>query len=143
MKASLRFSLYLSLLITLIGAPAFGQNDTVSPNENLVAEGVPPIPASLATSVERYSNFRGASLASWNPERREILIATRFADVPQIHLVKMPAGDRSQLTFYSDSVTQAHFNPQRANYFVFSKDVGGGEFTSSTALTSAAATSTC
>jgi len=128
MKASLRFSLYLSLLITLIGAPAFGQNDTVSPNENLVAEGVPPIPASLATSVERYSNFRGASLASWNPERREILIATRFADVPQIHLVKMPAGDRSQLTFYSDSVTQAHFNPQRANYFVFSKDVGGGEF---------------
>ncbi len=128
MKASLRFSLYLSLLIALIGAPAFAQNDTVSPNENLVAEGVPPIPASLATSVERYSNFRGASLASWNPERREMLIATRFADVPQIHLVKMPAGDRSQLTFYSDSVTQAQFNPQRANYFVFSKDIGGGEF---------------
>ncbi len=126
MKALLRFS--LPLLIALIGAPAFAQNDTVSPNENLVAEGVPPIPASLATSVERYSNFRGASLASWNPERREILIATRFADVPQIHLVKMPAGDRSQLTFYSDSVTQARFNPQRANYFVFSKDVGGGEF---------------
>ena len=129
MKASLRFSPPLFLcLIALIGGPAFAQNDTVSPNENLVAEGVPPIPASLATSVERYSNFRGASLASWNPERREMLIATRFADVPQIHLVKMPAGDRSQLTFYSDSVTQAHFNPQRANYFVFSKDVGGGEF---------------
>ncbi len=51
MKALLRFS--LPLLIALIGAPAFAQNDTVSPNENLVAEGVPPIPASLATSVER------------------------------------------------------------------------------------------
>ena len=58
MKASLRFS--LPVLIALIGASAFAQNDTVSPNENLVAEGVPSIPASLATSVERYSNFRGA-----------------------------------------------------------------------------------
>src|SRR6266568_8233612 len=126
MKALLRFS--LPLLIALMGASGLAQTETISPNENLVVEGVPPIPASLAESAERYSNFRGASLTSWNPERREMLISTRFADVPQIHLVKMPAGDRSQLTFYSDSVTQARFNPQRANYFVFSKDVGGGEF---------------
>jgi dipeptidyl aminopeptidase/acylaminoacyl peptidase len=48
--------------------------------------------------------------------------------VPEIHLVKMPGGDRSQLTFYADPVTEAHFNPQKSGYFVFSKDVGGGEF---------------
>ena len=104
------------------------QNATISPNESLVVDGVPAIPASLAETVERYSNFRGASLAGWDPDRREMLISTRFADVPQIHLVKMPGGARSQLTFYPDRVAGAQFNPKRDDYFVFSKDVGGGEF---------------
>ena len=104
------------------------QNDTISPNENLVTQGIPPIPAAVAEAAERYSNFRGANLASWHPRQREMLIATRFADVPQIHLVKMPGGDRSQLTFFPDAITTAEFEPQQGDYFVFSKDVGGGEF---------------
>ncbi len=113
------------LLLTTLG---WAQSDQIIPNENLAVEGVPPIPSSLTASVERYSNYRGASLASWNPERREMLISTRFADVPEIHLVKMPGGDRSQLTFYPDPVTAAQFNPKKGGFFIFSKDVGGGEF---------------
>ena len=31
--------------------------------------------------------------------RREMLIGTRFADTAQIHIVKMPGGARTQLTF--------------------------------------------
>jgi dipeptidyl aminopeptidase/acylaminoacyl peptidase len=113
------------LLFTTLGC---AQSDQILPNENLAVEGVPPIPSSLATSVERYGNYRGASLASWHPARREMLISTRFADVPEIHLVKMPGGDRSQLTFYPDPVNAAQFNPKSGGFFVFSKDVGGGEF---------------
>ncbi|HEY4903369.1 MAG TPA: prolyl oligopeptidase family serine peptidase [Candidatus Sulfotelmatobacter sp.] len=109
-------------------AVAFAQSDRIVPNENLAVEGVPAIPASLAESVERYSNFRGASIASWHPDRREMLISTRFADVAEIHLVKMPGGARSQLTFYPDPVGAARFNPVKGDYFVFMKDVGGGEF---------------
>jgi len=128
MKPLVRLLLLLGLIAQAFSPSVSAQTDVVAPNENLVVEGAPPIPASLAESVERYSNFRGASLASWDPERREMLVITRFADVPQVHLVKMPGGDRSQLTFYSDIVEEAHFNPKRADYFVFSKDVGGGEF---------------
>ena len=128
MKPLVRLSLLLGLIAQAFSPSVSAQTDVVAPNENLVVEGVPPIPASLAERVERYSNFRGAFLASWDPERREMLIITRFADVPQVHLVKMPGGDRSQLTFYSDIVEEAHFNPKRGDYFVFSKDVGGGEF---------------
>jgi len=122
-----------TLFFTVFVALTAAQSDQnvpaqIAPNENLASEGVPPVPGSLAASVERYGNYRGASLVSWNPERREMLISTRFADVPEIHLVKMPGGDRSQLTFYADPVTEAHFNPQKSGYFVFSKDVGGGEF---------------
>src|SRR6266498_3939660 len=127
MKVSTRF-LVQSLVVLAATVSGFAQTETISPNENLVVEGVPPIPLSLAESVERYSNFRGASLTSWNPERREMLISTRFADVPQIHLVKMPAGARTQLTFFPDAVRQAVFNPERGDYFIFSKDVGGGEW---------------
>lgn len=115
---------FIGLAITLLVA----QQEIASPNENLVVEGVPPIPASLAEAVARYSDFRSASLAGWNPAQREMLISTRFADVPQIHLVKMAGGARTQLTFYPDAVTQASFDPRHGDSFVFSKDVGGGEF---------------
>jgi dipeptidyl aminopeptidase/acylaminoacyl peptidase len=104
------------------------QNGNVTPNENLVVEGIPAIPASLAETIDRYGNFRGAGLASWHPSKRELLITTRFADVNQVHAVRMPTGERYQLTFYPDPVYQAHYQPTDGNYFVFSKDVGGAEF---------------
>jgi dipeptidyl aminopeptidase/acylaminoacyl peptidase len=116
------------LPLLLLAASAFAQSDQIVPNENLAVEGVPAISASLAASVERYSNYRGATIAGWHPERREMLISTRFADVNEIHLVKMPGGDRSQLTFYPDPVNSARFNPSSGDFFVFMKDIGGGEF---------------
>jgi dipeptidyl aminopeptidase/acylaminoacyl peptidase len=100
----------------------------VAPNENLVVEGVPKISQAIAESVERYNNYRSATFASWHPVRREMLISTRFADVPEIHVVKMPGGDRSQLTFYPDPVRNALYEPTKGESFIFSKDVGGGEF---------------
>jgi len=115
-------------LLVFLSAAAFPQNAGIVPNENLVVEGIPKIPASLAETVERYTNFRGASLGSWDPVKREMLISTRFADTAQIHLVKMPGGARTQLTFYPDSVSSAQFSPVSGNSFVFSKDIGGNEF---------------
>ena len=112
----------------LLGTVAIAQGDEIVPNENLVVEGVPGIPASLAETVDRYTNFRGASLDSWAPVKREMLIPTRFADTNQVHHIAMPGGARTQLTFYPDSVTGAQYSPTKGNVFVFSKDVGGGEF---------------
>jgi dipeptidyl aminopeptidase/acylaminoacyl peptidase len=114
--------------VFLLSSVAFSQNDEIVPNENLVAEGIPKVPSSLAATVDRYNNFRGASLDSWDPIKREMLISTRFADTSQIHLVKMPGGARTQLTFYADRVTGAQYPPTKDDFFVFSKDVGGGEF---------------
>jgi len=115
-------------LLVFLSASVFPQNAEIVPNENLVVEGIPKIPASLAETVERYTNFRGASLDSWDPVRREMLISTRFADTAQIHLVRMPGGARTQLTFYPDSVSGAQYSPVSGNSFVFSKDIGGNEF---------------
>jgi dipeptidyl aminopeptidase/acylaminoacyl peptidase len=115
-------------VVFLLTAAVFPQNDVVVPNENLVVDGIPKIPASLAEAVDRYNNFRGAVLDSWDPVKREMLISTRFADTSQIHLVKMPGGARMQLTFYADRVSGAQYSPTKDDAFVFSKDMGGGEF---------------
>src|ERR1035438_8057527 len=120
-------SLYV-LAVILFAALAFAQNDVVVPNDNLVAEGIPKIPVSLAESVGRYSEFRSAGFASWHPTKREMLIVTRFADTAQVHHVKFPGGARSQLTFFPDRVAGAAYEPVPGDSFLFVKDVGGGEF---------------
>jgi len=113
---------------TLAQSANSSQEAVVAPNENLIVEGVPPIPQALAEKADRYTNFRSAFFASWHPTKREMLIATRFADTFQIHQVKMPAGARTQLTFYVDDVRGAQYPPKGGDSFVFSKDIGGGEF---------------
>jgi len=107
---------------------AIAQDGAIAPAENLVVEGVPTIPASLVETAGRYGSFRNATLADWNPVRSEMLIATRFADTAQLHLVKMPGGERQQLTFFADAVGNGKFHPNGGDYIVFSKDVGGGEW---------------
>src|SRR5437764_11772246 len=100
------------------------QEAVIAPAENLVVDGIPKIPASLVDTAGRYGSYRGANFADWNPTRREVLISTRFGDVPQLHLVAAPGGARQQLTFYPDSVTSGRFHPNGGDYIVFQKDIG-------------------
>lgn len=117
------------LLGMLLGATtASAQTGEIVPNENLVVDGVPKIPASVAEAVGRYTEFRSAGFLSWHPTRREMLIATRFGDTNQVHLVKLPGGARRQLTFFPERVGRASFPRRGDAYFVFTKDVGGNEF---------------
>lgn len=125
------FSRFLAATLAVVLLPAImvmAQSDAILPGENLVVEGIPAIPSSLTETVERYTQFRFASLLSWHPTRREMLISTRFGDVPQVHQVKFPLGSRQQITFFPEPVDGASFQPTQGNYFVFSKDVGGNEF---------------
>ncbi|HXN53100.1 MAG TPA: S9 family peptidase [Candidatus Acidoferrum sp.] len=117
-----------SMLRHYKGVVQAAQDGAIAPAENLVVEGVPAIPTSLVETAGRYGSFRNATLTDWNPARREMLIATRFADTQQLHLVKAPGGERQQLTFFADAVTNGRFHPNGGDYIVFSKDVGGGEW---------------
>jgi dipeptidyl aminopeptidase/acylaminoacyl peptidase len=133
-----RLTAILSVAALLVGAEvgrsvlrpyaASAQDGTIAPAENLIVAGVPAIPASLVETAGRYGSYRSATLADWSPTRREMLIATRFADTAQLHLVKMPGGERQQLTFFADAVTGGRFHPNGGDYILFEKDVGGGEW---------------
>jgi dipeptidyl aminopeptidase/acylaminoacyl peptidase len=112
----------------LFVAPVLGQQAVVAPPESLVIEGVPPVPASIAELAGRYSENRSAVPADWHPQRRELLISTRFGNTYQAHLVKMPGGARQQLTFFNEPVHGGKFQPTAGDYLVFQKDIGGGEW---------------
>ena len=118
------------LLLTLMFAGFVAAQDsrTVAPPEPIVAEGVPPVPATLAEAAGRYSETRSAFPSDWHPQRRELLIGTRFGNTYQAHLVKMPGGARQQLTFSADPVYGGRFQPTTGEYMVFQRDSGGGEW---------------
>ncbi len=96
--------------------------------DNLVAEGIPTVPAELKSGVARYLEFRSATFNSWHPAKREMLLTTRFADATQLHLVKRPGGARKQLTFFAEPVGGGSFQPKTGEFLIFSQDTGGGEF---------------
>ncbi len=98
------------------------------PGANLVVDGVPPIPASLPGEVRRYTESRSAAVADWHPTRRELLVATRFGNTPQLHRVAAPLAARQQLTFFEEPVVDGQYDPRGGRYVVFSRDVGGNEF---------------
>jgi len=124
------FSRLLLLLpaLLILGGPAAAQTDSLRPADNLVVDGIPPIPPDVIRGVGRYTEFRSAGFNSWDPVSREMLISTRFAETNQIHRVKFPGGARTQLTFFTDRVGGGAYGPKDPSYFVFSKDVGGGEW---------------
>jgi len=122
-----RFCLLLALGFFVL-APVHAQDSVIAPSDNLIVDGVPKIPASIAETAGRYASYRSANLADWHPTKRETLIATRFAETPQLHLVKMPDGARQQLTFFADSVGSGRFHPNGGDYILFAKDIGGGEW---------------
>src|SRR5690242_16302019 len=118
----------LLVLVWVAALPAAAQEASVAPPESLVIDGIPRVPAELAETAGRYASFRSASISDWHPTRHEMLISTRFAETPQLHLVAMPGGTRQQLTFFADSVANGRFHPNGGDYIVFMKDVGGGEW---------------
>ena len=116
------------ILLLLLVASVSGQTPEIVPNQDLVADGIPKIPASLAAELAPYTEGRAAEFLSWHPIRRELLIATFFGSVPQVHLVSFPGGARSQLTFLDSRPTKGvSYQPTKGDYFIFSKDNGGDE----------------
>jgi protease II len=124
----MRHVLRILVVLFLVRSLALAQSNEIVPGDNLVVEGIPKLPASLDDEAGRYTEFRWAALSSWHPTKREMLIGTRFADTQQVHVVKVPDGARTQLTFFKDGARSASYHPTDGDYFIFSKDVGGNEF---------------
>ena len=121
------FALLLAPLAATTAALA-ADEAVLAPPSSLVADGLPAVPRALVDEVGRYTEFRSAGYVDWHPVEHQLLIATRFGNTTQIHRVRMPGGDRTQLTFFPEPVTGALYEPTAGKYFLFTKDRGGDEF---------------
>ncbi|KQY79436.1 prolyl oligopeptidase family serine peptidase [Pelomonas sp. Root1444] len=101
----------------------------VVPNANLVAQGIPPVPQSLADAIGRYNDFRGHAFADWHPTQREMLVLHRKAGANTVQLFRVasPLAEGEQLTDGADPVGRASYEPRNGRYAVFERASGGNE----------------
>ncbi len=94
----------------------------------MYTENVPAIPLTISERVRQYMQARSAFFCDWHPSGEGILISTRFGQTYQLHRVKSPGAARTQLTFFDEPLYSAKFcDSKKADGFLFSMDVGGGE----------------
>ena len=136
----LRLALLLPLLLAACAAPnpdadaprsaaAAEPPAVVAPNANLVAQGIPPIPAALVAEVARYTDFRGHNFVEWHPQRRELLVSHRKAGASTLQLFRVaaPLAEPEALTDAAEPVRRATWEPRRGDYLVFARGNGGDE----------------
>ncbi|MFM2021345.1 MAG: hypothetical protein RJB02_1053 [Pseudomonadota bacterium] len=113
-------------------APVLAQEQPVVPTvpkpAALIADGMPEVPAELAAETRPYMEFRTAGFVGWHPTERRMMIATRFANTAQLHLVAQPMGMRKQVSFEAEPVGNGSWAPKTGDVFVTQKDIGGNEF---------------
>ena len=121
-----RINLWMSILPLLL--LTFGASGASRVERgNLIFDNIPDAPAELMDSVDGYLSARQATPLGWSP-RGQLLISTRFGDVEQLHVVEQAAGERRQLPFLHEPITEADFSPDPTRIgFFFLKDVGGNE----------------
>lgn len=114
------------MLAALLSNPAGAAASRVE-RGNLVFDNIPDPPADLAENVDGYLNARQATPLGWSP-KGQLLITTRFGDVEQLHVVEKPAGERRQLTFLREPITEAVVSPDPGRTaYLFLRDAGGNE----------------
>jgi len=112
--------------ICFLAVACANADETTANNGNLIMEDVPPIPANIVESLNRFQNVRSASFRDWTEDGNGIYISTRFADVSQIHRVDMPGGARTQITFYKEPIGGVQRQPHGPK-LIFTRDAGGSE----------------
>jgi dipeptidyl aminopeptidase/acylaminoacyl peptidase len=119
------------LLPLLLAAPLLINHPAMAASRvergSLIFENIPDVPEGLADKLDGYLNARQATPLGFSP-KGQLLIATRFGEVDQLHVVDQAGGSRRQITFLHEPITQAAFSPDPArNAYVFLKDLGGNE----------------
>ncbi|MBK6293001.1 MAG: S9 family peptidase [Rhodoferax sp.] len=117
-----------AIALTVAGTCA---QEIVSPNANLLADGIPAIPKSIADKVSLYTEFRGHGFVDWHPTERSMLVRHREAgaNIAQIYWLKSPGGKLEKITDFPDPVSAASFAPKHGKYMVYGRDTGGNEAT--------------
>src|SRR5690349_6967227 len=98
----------------------------IVPGDNLVTEGIPKIPASLAQTVNRYTNAWGFRLAGWDPAKRELIFKNLLGSETWILRSVSPSVSPKLSFFIPTGVYDVYWQPQ-AKYLVYNHDTDGND----------------
>jgi dipeptidyl aminopeptidase/acylaminoacyl peptidase len=123
-----RFARILAISLTS-AASLLGQTGSpgvIVPGENLVTEGIPKIPETLARTVNRYTNAFGFRLAGWGPDKRELLFKN-LAGTETWILRSESSSAFPKLSFVIPTgAYDVYWQPQ-AKYLVYNHDIDGND----------------
>jgi dipeptidyl aminopeptidase/acylaminoacyl peptidase len=119
-----------SFLLSLLAAPLLSVSAASAPaivSGNLIVTGIPEqsaLTADQANKLDAYLSARQARPQGFTG-KGQVLIATRFGDVDELHVVDRAQGARRQLTFTHEPILSGAFSsdPNR-NAFFYSADSG-------------------
>ena len=106
--------------------PAAGAATRTDP-ATVVFDNIPAAAPELSAKLDEYLAAREATPLGWSPSG-QLLIATRFGEVDQLHVVEMPSGARRQVTFGRDPVSCGALSPDpKRRALLFQQDASGAE----------------
>jgi dipeptidyl aminopeptidase/acylaminoacyl peptidase len=120
-------SLLMPLLLAAGPLIASAQaSETIKPGDNLVVEGIPPVPATLAHEVQPYMGIYGLPLAGWDSVKREVLLKG-LSSVTWISSIESPGASPKITTYIQESgIYDVYYQPQ-GKYIAYTKDSDGNE----------------
>src|SRR5687767_13093309 len=77
----------------------------------MALENVPPVPASVAAQVAKYTEFKPTFLADWHPSKKELMVVRRHKNTAQLYRVAKPGAPLELLTDYPEPVNGARYHP--------------------------------
>ncbi len=118
-----------SFLLSLLAAPWLAAGAAWSApvivRGNLILDGIPEQSALAADKIDKldaYLNAREARPQGFTA-KGQVLIAARFGEVDQLHLVDQALGALRQITFTRDPVVRGAFSPDpNRNAFLYLAD---------------------
>ena len=114
------------VIILLAASLSLGQTGDVVPADNIIAEGIPKIPASLRTAVNRYRAFYPSSLLGWDPVKRAVIISKYQVSSLQAARVMTPLEFPAFITRLPAGIRYVFFHPG-GKFFIYLRDVDGNE----------------
>ena len=121
------------LLAGLLVIPLPGSSLAADPTRQLlndgqvVLEGAPPIPPSLAEELGQFQDTRTSLFADFMGAGDDVLIRTRFEGVNQLYRVEAPGGERRRLTTTREAIGEVERRPG-AEQVAFTMSDGGDGF---------------
>lgn len=118
----------LTLILLLYSIALRSQTEFVPKGDNLIAEGIPPVPQAIVSELGKYTESRSTRFCEWHPKDIRMIVSTRGANTAQLFGVNSPGGKLIEITDLDEPVRNALYEPNDGNYFLFLQDTGGDEF---------------